>query len=146
MKKNRIYIDNSSLNRPFDDYSHPKIKIEAVAVLLILRIIEEKKSLILINSDIIIFENSKNPYIENKMWIEKFLNIANYYQKINSEIKKRAEEIEKMRIQSIDALHLSSAEYAKADYFITSDRQIIKNYKGQLKIVLPNMFLEEINI
>ncbi len=142
----KIYIDNSSLNRPFDDYSQPKIKIEAMAVLLILRIIEEKKMLILINSDIITFENSKNPYVENKIWVEKFLEMATCYQKINSKIEKRAEEIEKMKIESIDALHLSSAEHSGADYFITSDRKIIKNYNGALKIVLPNIFLESINI
>lgn len=139
----RIYIDNSSLNRPFDDCSQPQIKLEAMAIVMILDLTEQNL-LSLVNSDIIEYENLKNPLLENKQWVENYLKEASYFQKFNAQIEKRAQELEQQSIDSIDALHLSSAEKARVDYFITSDSKIPRKYQGQLTVLGPLDFIRKI--
>jgi len=39
----KVYLDNSVLNRPFDDQSYPKIKMEIVATILVFKLIENNK-------------------------------------------------------------------------------------------------------
>lgn len=43
---------------------------------------------------------------------------------------------------AIDALHLAAAEAADVDFFITCDYNIIKKYKGNLKVIRPLDFLK----
>lgn len=109
MKICKAYLDNSALNRPFDDQSAPIVRMEAVAVLSIFELID-KKQVKLINSAVIEYENSKNPFFERKIWISANLARADFNQKVNQKIKIRAGEIEKLGIAGIDSLHLSSAE------------------------------------
>ena len=61
--------------------------------------------------------------------------------KIDEETVSNAEKIEKHKIKGLDALHLASAEKLKADFFITCDDRIIKNYKGNMKVVSPIEFV-----
>lgn len=141
MKICKAYLDNSALNRPFDDQSVPNIRMEAIAVLSIFELID-KKRIKLINSDVIEYENSKNPFFERKIWISANLSRTDLNQKINTKIKSRAEEIEELGIAGIDSLHLSSAELAKVSYFITCDYGIIKKYKGKIKVANPVDFIK----
>ena len=94
------------------------------------------------NSSVIEYENSKNPFIERKFWIEKILSKATIYQKITPEIKKLAKEIEKQGISPLDSLHLASAIASKVDYFITCDYFLIKRYKNKLKVINPIDFIQ----
>ncbi len=137
----KIYLDNSVLNRPFDDQSISKVRLETLATLLILESAEKRK-IRLVNSSVIEYENYKNPFFERKLWISLYLSKAKIYQKINLKIKERAKEIEKLNISSIDSLHLSTAEVAKVDYFITCDYDIIRKYKGNLKVINPVYFIQ----
>ena len=140
----KIYLDNSVLNRPFDNQSIPKIRLETIALFYILELIEKKK-VKLVNSSIIEYENSKNPFIERKLWIEKIFSKATIYQKITPEIKKLAKEIEKQRISPLDSLHLSSAIASKVDYFITCDYTLVKRYKNKLQVINPIDFIQIFN-
>jgi len=137
----RIYLDNSVLNRPFDDQSISKIRLETVATFFVFELIENKK-LKLVNSSVIDYENSKNPFFERKIWVSVYLSKAIFYQKLNLKIKERAKEIEKLRISPIDCLHLASAEAAKVDYFLTCDYDIIRRHKGKLKVLNPINFIQ----
>lgn len=141
MKIYKAYLDNSALNRPFDDQSIPNIRLEAVAVLAIFELID-KKQIKLASSVVVDYENSKNPFFERKVWISANLTKASINQKIDTQIKNRAEEIEKTGVAGIDSLHLSSAESAKVDYFITCDYDIIKKYQGVIKVINPVDFIK----
>lgn len=142
----RVYLDNSTLNRPFDDQSFSKIRLEAMATFFVLELIEKKK-VDLIDSSVVEYENSKNPFFERKIWVSVYLSKAKFFQEINPTIKKRAKEIGSLGISAIDSLHLASAEIAKADYFLTCDQRVIKKYKGPLMVADPiefvKMFKEE---
>ena len=68
------------------------------------------------------------------------------YQKMDAIIQKRAEKINANGIDPLDALHLSTAEIAKADIFITCDEKILKKYKGKLKTYNPIDFVQSWSI
>lgn len=67
----KIYLDNCCLNRPFDDQSHIRIRLEAEAKL---KIQEEIRSgsFKLVWSYILDYENSKNPFRERKDQIARW--------------------------------------------------------------------------
>jgi len=129
------------LNRPFDDQSVSNVRLEAMAAYFIFALIEEKK-IKLVNSSVIEYENSKNPFFERKIWVFAYLSKATFYQRVNSKIKERAKGIGELKISSIDSLHLASAEAARVDYFITCDYDIIRKYKGNLKAINPINFIQ----
>ena len=64
----RIYLDVCSFNRPFDDQSQIRIRLEAEAKLRIQEEIRSRK-LQFIWSYILDYENTKNPYQERKVRI-----------------------------------------------------------------------------
>lgn len=136
----KVYLDNSALNRSFDDQTNSRVRLETVAVLMIFELIEKGK-IKLVSSSVVEYENSKNPFEERKIWIEAYLSEASFRQKLNQRIKERATEIGKENIDPIDSLHLSCAEAAEVDYFVTCDYDIYRRHKGKLKVVNPINFI-----
>jgi len=61
----KIYLDNCSFNRPFDDQSSMRIKLETEAKLFVQEKIRIGK-LQLIWSHILEYENMQNPFIERR--------------------------------------------------------------------------------
>ena len=68
----KLYLDNSFLNRPFDNPNVVQNRLEAEILFLILRLVRERK-VILVNSAMIEYENSLNPFPERKAFIKEFL-------------------------------------------------------------------------
>lgn len=136
----KIYLDTSSLNRIFDDQSQAKIYLQASAMLLILKLIEDK-SVRLVSSEVSVYENDRNPFEERRIFVNSLLKKSESLQKLSPSILKRAQEIEASAISGLDALHLACAEALKADCFITCDDRIIKRYKSGLKALDPVEFI-----
>ncbi len=104
----KLYLDNSFLNRPFDNPFVRFNKLEAEVLFLILELVRDGK-INLVNSAVIEYENSLNPFPERKIFVEKIIQKSKVYQNVNEKIKERALEIEKtLKIQPIDALHLAT--------------------------------------
>ncbi len=138
----KIYLDNSILNRPFDEQSNIKNRVERETLFLILKKIEQKE-LILVHSAIIAYENSLNPFPERKEFVEKVMKLATRYQDYTDEISIRASALKnEYNITSYDARHIASAEIAKIDFFITCDYQLVKKYTGDLKVITPIIFIK----
>ena len=57
----KVYLDMNIYNRPFDDQSQIRIKLETIAVFAILQMVKMGK-LKLVWSFILDYENSLNPY------------------------------------------------------------------------------------
>jgi predicted nucleic acid-binding protein len=54
-------------------------------------------------------------------------------------IYSRAKELEKFSIKSFDALHIASAEEAKADVFLTTDRRLINAaIRADVRVLVKN--------
>ncbi len=86
----KIYLDTSVYNRPFDDQTQPRIWLETLALALILQLVESGEAT-LVNSSVLEFENSKNPFSLRQDWMARCLEQATAYQRVNASIREHAE-------------------------------------------------------
>jgi len=122
----KIYLDTSVYNRPFDDQSQARIRLEAEAFLTIL----EKTmagAVSIISSSVLAYENSLSPFKDRKERVSTYVAIASRTVKMNDAIKKRAIVFEQAGFDSLDAMHLACAEFAarstSSPVTITSSRK-----------------------
>ncbi len=139
-KRVKVYLDTSALNRIFDDQLHPKIYLEATSMLLLFTFMESR-SIEIVSSDVLLFENDNNPYEERRTFVSFVLQKASCFQSIDADILIRSQEIERYHIKGLDALHIACAEKSKADSFVTCDDKIIKRYKGSVNVQNPIDFV-----
>ncbi len=136
----RIYMDLCCLNRPFDSQDEEKIRLEADAVISILKRCE-KGEWVLVGSDIIDYELSKNPDPDKKEKVEILYSISKEKIGMNEEILNRAEYLENLGFSAYDALHIASAEYGGVDVLLTTDEGIIRKVKkniNRIKVEVEN--------
>ena len=139
----KVYLDNCSYNRPFDDQNQQRIYLDTQAKLRIQKLISDGK-LLLSCSYVSRYENGNSPYSKNKAMIEKFFENATDIVDIDKAdiVEIRANEIMKYGVKAKDALHIACAIEAKCDFFITTDSGILKKYKnGGIKICSPVEFI-----
>mgnify|MGYP005856935055 CR=1 FL=1 len=143
----RIYLDNCSFNRPFDDQHQIRIRIEAEAKLYIQSFIEQGK-LDLVWSYILDYENSANPYEFRQIVIQKWKKKAKIHIHENEQVLKMAEQLTNYALKAKDALHLACAIEAECEYFITTDDKILnKNSKiKSIEIVSPVDMLDILEV
>jgi len=145
----RIYLDCCSLQRPFDDKSHPRIAVEAEAVLVILSLCESDY-LKLISSDALLFEIGRIPNQDRKEDALAILKIAQEAVELSPEIEKLAGRLEASGLKPLDALHLAFASASKIDYFCTCDDKFLKKAKSfvnlNTKVVSPTELVMELEI
>ena len=145
--KSKVYLDASALNRPFDDQSLPRNRLETEAVIVILDKIETG-IVEMISSSALLYENLKSPLVYRKEYVATYLDMASIFVAADEALRERAREIAQQGIAPLDALHLASAERAKADWFLTcDDRMLRKARNGKLavgvKVSTPIEFVAE---
>src|SRR5450631_2201338 len=121
----KIYLDNCMFNRPFDEQSHIRIRLETEAKLAIQEEIR-RGTYQLIWSYILDYENSKNPFQERKEQIIKWKKYAIADVEENTDIINTAILLNNKGLQKMDSLHIACAIFAKADYFLTTDDKVNK--------------------
>jgi predicted nucleic acid-binding protein len=124
----KIYLDNCSLQRPLDSKTQIRISLEAEVVLGILTLLESGK-IELVSSDALLFEIDRNPNPTRQEYALEVLSRATVFVRLNEQVEKRASEFEVLGLKPLDALHLASAEEARADYFCTCDDRFLKRAK-----------------
>ncbi len=139
----KIYVDTSVFNRPFDDQTQPRIGLETQALQVILRLVETKV-VELVGSSVLEYENSRNPFPLRRQWVERQLQLANFYQAVDDQIAERAAELVQRGLGEIDAFHVACAEVAESDYFLTCDDRLIHRYQGELRVINPVNFVLEV--
>ena len=143
----RIYLDVCSFNRPFDDQSQLRVRLEAEAKL---RIQEEirAREIELVWSYILDYENGKNPYAERKMRISGWSDYAQIDVQESDQLLARAGTLHQLGVPKIDALHIACAVDAKFEYFITTDDRILgcKDRVTEITIADPILFVKEIEL
>lgn len=132
----RIYLDNSVLNRPYDDQSQPRVWLETLCFVLILQMFETGEAE-LIESTFNVLENNENPNQERKEWVAGCLTLARHTIPVTAEMKLRANALVKEGLKPLDAAHLAAAESALADFFVTCDDRLIRKYRGALRVLTP---------
>ena len=142
----KLYLDNCCFNRPFDDQSNFRVRLEAEAKL---RVQDQIRSSCyhLVWSYILDYENSKNPYRDRREQIAKWRGYA--YDDIESSeaIMQHASTMKLLGLKQMDVFHVACAIHAGCDYFLTTDKGILK-YATQvqaLHITDPIGFIQETN-
>lgn len=134
----KIYLDACCWNRPFDDQSQNRVRVEAEAVLSILGMAQSYE-LEITGSDIIDDELAEMPDDERREKVELLLALAALHIVLTTAIEQRATQLQKWNIVPLDALHLAAAESAQADYFLTTDDDLIRKAKrAELKVRIEN--------
>lgn len=144
----RIYLDNCCFNRPYDDQSYLSISLEAQAKLHIQDLIHDGK-LEMAASYMLIYENGQNPYGMRKQAITEFIenNTAVYVSDARlSEISDKAHKIMKTGVKYKDACHIACAIMADCEYFLTTDRRLLKYKSDKLNIMNPLDFVRELEV
>lgn len=141
-----LYLDNCCYNRPYDDQSQLKINLETQAKLYIQKLIIDNR-LQLASSFMLLSENDANPHENRRRFIRTF--IESYTHTFVSierleRIKEMAIPIMRTGIKCADAYHLACAILAHSDYFLTTDKRILKFVTDKMIIQNPMLFLSEI--
>jgi len=143
MPKIKVYLDNCTYNRPFDDQTQIKIALETEAKKHIQWLIMEK-SVDLVYSYINRLENDDNPFATRKNSINEFFKKAVVY--IDSGYAKTVEEravgIMRWGIKPRDALHIACAAEGGCDYFITTDKPLLRHTHDGIVVCNPIQFLD----
>lgn len=143
----RVYLDNCCFNRPYDDQSDLKISIETQAKLKIQHMIVEGK-IELATSYVLITENDQNPVESKRDSIKAYIDAnSKVYVDIKhmEHIDEEAAMIMDAGIKYMDACHVASANYAKCDYFISTDRKLLKYKCDNMTLLNPVDFLDVID-
>jgi len=143
----KIYMDNCCFNRPFDDQSKIRIRLETEAKLYIQEKIL-KKEIELVWSYIIDYENQFNPFIERRNAIEKWKSYAIIDIVETNNILRDAELIQKLGVKSKDAIHVACAIEGKCDYFLSTDDSLLKKLSNfdKIKVLNPLSFLSLLEV
>ncbi len=134
----RVYLDNCMFNRPFDDQTQIRIRLEAEAKLYVQDKIKNK-CIELIWSYILEIENSQNPHDERRIAIQKWKNLSTIKIVETPKVLANANQLLKFGIQSKDALHVASAGQGEADYFLTTDDKLLSgiNRSNIIEVLNP---------
>lgn len=139
----RIYLDNCCYNRPFDDQTQLKIYLEAQAKLLIqAQIMKGEHDLVW--SYVLDYELRKNPYEDKKEAIAPWKKIARVFVgDVNDNILSLAARLKEEGLKTYDASHIACAVDAGCDFFLTTDRQLLRRSVDGIRIVNPIQFISE---
>lgn len=139
----KIYLDTSVYNRPFDDQTQPRIWLETLALAIILQYVEAGEAT-LINSSVLEYENSRNPFSVRQDWMAKCLKLATEFRRVDELTRRRAENLGKHGLKAMDALHVSCAEATDADFFLTCDKRLLNKQKHiKVKSMNPLDFVQK---
>lgn len=144
----RIYFDINIYNRPFDDQSQVRIRLETIAIFSILQKIKNKE-LTLLWSFMIDYENSLNPYEDVRQEIEMAASLAGESVTPDESVLTAAKEFESKGIKPRDSMHLACALKGKAEYFLTCDDKLIRKATTldiNIKIINPLRFIEDMEV
>jgi predicted nucleic acid-binding protein len=135
-----VYLDVCCLNRPFDDQSQDRIRLESEAVRLILaRISSGELSWMVGEVMEEEIERTADPVRRGRTRL--MLSYAETKIVLGDAEVARGEELQALGFQAYDALHLACAESAAADVFLTTDDRLLRTARrsvNELRIGVAN--------
>jgi len=142
----RVYLDNCVFNRPFDDQSQIRIRLEAEAKLYVQEKIKNR-DIELVWSYILDIENDMNPFAEKRRAIRAWKKFMAVDIEENDALLAMARAFALSGIHTKDALHVASAIAGEADYFLTTDDKLLKKLSSveAIKAINPVDIVEVID-
>ena len=145
MKEIRVYLDNCCYNRPYDDQSQVRISLESQAKLEIQDMIKNAK-IKLVTSYMTEYENAQNPIETRRKNIALFQKENENVHVMSTAVEKNKNtvtEIENTGVKHKDAIHITCAMLAEADYLISTDDRLLKYQTERIHLVTPIEFLNK---
>ncbi|MDR0410908.1 MAG: PIN domain-containing protein, partial [Treponema sp.] len=140
---NRIYLDNCSFNRPYDNQTILRNYLEAEAKTYIQsQIINE--NLELAWSYMMDYEIHFNPFENRKNQIQKWKSVARVNIQYSENNVLLAKEIRKQKIKIKDSIHIACAIEAGCRYFITTDDKLLNKIVDNITIIDPITFIKHL--
>lgn len=120
--RRRVYLDMCALNRPLDDQSQMRIRLETDAVLLILSHVRAH-TLQMVVSPVHYREASANPDITRREHVLTLLrNNSSEVAVDPARVRERAEKLLQYGLGAADAAHVAFAEATESDFVSVDDR------------------------
>ncbi len=123
-----LFLDCCCFNRPFDDLSQIRVRLEAEAVEWILEASKEGRFTV-VTSDYLTLELLRNPDPVKRSNTLAMTAYSELHVPILESVSARASHIESLGITGFDALHVAAAEAAGCDYLVTTDDRLLKKSK-----------------
>ena len=145
----RIYLDMCSLQRPLDDDSQLRVRLEAGAIVEIIGFIEAGKAE-LVSSVALNYENDRGSDPTRRDHVRDLLAGATQHIPLSATVEQQAALFIKAGIKTLDALHLACAVAADVAYFCTCDDRLLKRGRTLLtknvKVVSPLELITELGL
>ncbi|MHB8776720.1 MAG: hypothetical protein ACYC6R_03020 [Anaerolineales bacterium] len=144
----KIYFDTCCLNRPFDDQTQGRVRLEAEAVLAILSRIENGEW-DWVGSEVLMDEIEQMPDTQKLSRTKLLSGFIQENIEIGEKEGQRARELQSEGFQVFDALHIACAESAEVDVFLSTDDRLLKLAKRiskqlHIRIENPLLWVEEV--
>ena len=100
----------------------------------------------LVTSSVLHFEISKSPFTDRRDAISAFINEYSKEDVIIDqapEITEEAHSIMKTGVKLYDAFHVACAIYAGCNYFLSTDKGLLRYSTDKIKIINPIDFIKE---
>ena len=130
-----VYLDMCCLKQPFDDQSQPRIRLESEAVLAILALASADVGFV--RSPALLLENSLNPNGTRAARVGEWLAAEAPARADSAALQQRTADLMRLGFKNFDALHVSSAEQAGAEFRATCDDRMLaiaKRTADRLKV------------
>ena len=138
----RIYLDNCCYCRPYDGQEQEKVRRETEAKLFIqslatLGAVKLVTSFVLKEEVIADSDDDKVEAVMRFITINSPIYVGAEYQ---AELAPMVADIMKTGIKDKDAVHIDCAVFAKCDYFISTDKRLLKYTSDKIKLLNPIEF------
>ena len=144
-----VYFDNCAIQRPMDDRTDFRIRIETEAMLGLFELIENGY-LKLISSVALLYELGNTPDPERIEYGMHVLSLSKKTLPLTQDVVDKAKFFEKKNIKPIDALHLAFSVLNEIDYLCTCDDRFLRRAneikKISTKVILPTDLIRKIQI
>jgi predicted nucleic acid-binding protein len=144
----RVYMDTCCFNRPFDDQSQLRVRLESEATLLVLESVTRGKWA-LIGSDALDAEIAAIRDPNRRRQVMNLTRSATEHVSIDADRIRRQQLLESMGFGRYDSVHIACAEAAAADVLLTTDDALIRRARRlqhhlAVRVANPVSWLEEI--
>lgn len=140
----RVYLDNCCYNRPYDSQNQLAVRLETEAKLRVQQLMRIGATEY-VWSKVLDYELGNSPYTDQAEEIEVWADWPATYVEMDDSVVRRATQIMASGVKRMDALHLASALAAQCDWFLTTDRGILKHVRlvDGIKVANPVDFVME---
>ncbi len=107
-------MNTSAWNRPFDDQSSERVRLEAQAIVAILSAAEARR-IDIVGSEYLDFEVGQTPDLERAKRVAELVKLVRIKAKLSPGLAHRARNLRDLGLRGLDALHVASAEDAETE-------------------------------